>query len=337
MGIRPTMDIPPTTAPTKPATWALLLAFTMVYTSWGTTYLAIREGVHEQKLPPALFGGTRVALAGLVLLGYLACRGTPLSFSRRDSFWIAITGVLLFVGGNGLITFAEKTVESGVAAILAATTPLWLALMESCWPDGERLLGRGWLGILVGLSGVLVLLAPSLQVPANLLSDPGPLLVLGSAGCWSLGSLLIRYHRPTGSHLAAASYQMIAGGGSLALLGLVTGEVAELTPERLNLRAGFAFCYLLVVGSLIGFVAFNWLLGHVSATLVGTYAYVNPLIAVLVGWLLGGERITLPMLGGMVIILAAVALVRGATRRAVSPVRQHSGNNLTIRDVKVPS
>lgn len=299
----------------RPATWATVLAFAMVYTSWGTTYLAIREGVHAQQLPPALFGGTRVALAGWVLLAYLGLTGVSLRFSRVDCLWILISGVLLFVGGNGLITVAEKTVESGVAAIFAATTPLWLGLLETLWPNGERLEGRGWLGIMIGLGGTLILLEPRLQTPADLFKDPGPLLVLGSASCWALGSLLIRYHRPVGSHLAAAAYQMIVGGSALALLGLCLGESGEVTAERLNLRSGFAFCYLLIVGSLIGFVAFNWLLGHVSATMVGTYAYVNPLIAVLVGWLLGGEAITLRMLGGMAVILMAVGLVRGASRR----------------------
>src|SRR5581483_2273856 len=149
-----------------------------------------------------------------------------------------------------------------------------------------------------------------LRQPANILEDPGPLLVVGSAIAWALGSLVSRYHRPRHSHLAAAAYQMVVGGSATALLGLLIGEGNELTAEHLTGRAWFAFGYLLVVGSLIGFVAFNWLLGHVSATLVGTYAYVNPVIAVLVGWLIGGEEITLRVVGGVVVILSGVALVR---------------------------
>jgi drug/metabolite transporter (DMT)-like permease len=294
----------------RPATWAVILAFAVIYVSWGTTYLAIREGVHNQQLPPALFGGTRITLAGWILLFFVAVRGDSLRFSRHEFRWIVLGGLLLFVGGNGLITVAERTVESGIASVLAATTPLWLALLEMCWPRGERLALRGWLGLLLGLGGVLVLLAPKLHDATTLPSDPGPLLVLGSALVWSLGSLVARYHRPRCSHLVVAAYQMIIGGSTLALLGLLLGEGQQLTADRFTSRAWFAFSYLLIVGSLLGFVAFNWLLGHVSATLVGTYAYVNPLIAIMVGWLLGGEDLTARIIGGMVIILSGVALVR---------------------------
>lgn len=296
----------------RPAAWAIAAAFALVYVSWGTTYLVIRMGVHDEQLPPGLFGGSRVALAGLLLLAFVGARGESLRFSRRDGFWIGLSGLLLFVGGNGLINVAEKTVASSQAAVLVATTPLWLALLETVWPGGERLAGRGWLGLLVGVAGVFVLRC---QAPVDLLHDPGTLFVLGSSSCWSLGSIVVRHHRPAGAHLAAAAYQMIVGGSVLTLIGLALGEGTELTPEHFNARSAFTFFYLLIVGSLVGFVAFNWLLGHVSATLVGTYAYVNPLIAVLVGWLLGGETITPSMVGGMFVILAAVALVRGAAHK----------------------
>ena len=284
------------TSSQRPATWAVVFAFVLIYLSWGTTFLAIREGVYNQELPPCLFGGTRVALAGLILLAYLALRGEPMRFPLRDFRWVVLTAMLLFVAGNGLITAAEKTVESSFASVLVATTPLWLALMELLWPRGERLSLRGWLGLLLGLVGILVMLAPKIRQPVSLWNDPGPLLILGSAAAWALGSLVSRYHRPRGSHLATAAYQMVIGGSSLALVGILIGEAQELTADHLTGRALFSFLYLLIVGSLVGFVAFDWLLGHVSATLVGTYAYVNPLIAILVGWLLGGEEITLHVL-----------------------------------------
>src|SRR5947207_11765486 len=130
-------------SPPRPATWALLLAFTAVYLSWGTTYLAIKAGVRH--LPPALFGGGRLVLAGLVLLAFLALRGERLRLPRRELLWVALPGVLLFVGGNGLVTWAEVTVDSGVASVLVATTPLWIGLLGSLWPNGERLSVRGWL------------------------------------------------------------------------------------------------------------------------------------------------------------------------------------------------
>jgi drug/metabolite transporter (DMT)-like permease len=184
--------------------------------------------------------------------------------------------------------------------------------METFWPKGDKLALRGWLGLVAGLGGVLLLLAPKLQSPADLLGNPGPLFVLCSTWAWALGSLVLRHRKRTGSHLTAAAYQMVLGGGGLTLIGLGFGEAGQLTPERLTPGAIGAFVYLLIVGSLVGFVSFNWLLGHVSAALVGTYAYVNPLVAILIGRVLGGEDLTGEIIGGMVIILMGVALVRGA-------------------------
>jgi drug/metabolite transporter (DMT)-like permease len=203
-------------------------------------------------------------------------------------------------------------VPSGVAAVLVATTPLWVGLLAMLWPGGERLGGRGWLGLLIGLGGVLILLAPRLHDPAALVADLGPLLVLGSAWSWALGSLLMRHHRLQGSHLTAAAYQMLLGGGCLAVVGLIVGETRHL-PERLTPAAVGAFVYLLIVGSLVGFVAYNWLLGHVTAAQASTYAYVNPAVAVLVGWA-DGEDMTPWLLAGIGVILAGVALVRGGAR-----------------------
>lgn len=296
----------------RPVGW-IVLAFAAVYLSWGTTYLAMRIGVGEQHMPPAIFGGSRVTLAGCILLAYQWLAGTRLAIPRRELGWIVLSGLLLFVGGNGLINVAQKTVESGRAAILVATTPLFMAVLEALYPWGERLLPRGWMGLFIGLCGVLLL------QPAEITDPRGPLLALGSALCWAIGSLVLRHHRPTASHLVVAAVQMIVGGGSLFLIGLVLGETA-LLPDRIPARAWGAYLYLLAVGSLVGFVAFNWLLGHVPATLVGTYAYVNPLIAVVVGWLIADEKITARMLAGMVVILVGVALVRGATRRATQTV-----------------
>jgi drug/metabolite transporter (DMT)-like permease len=253
----------------------------------------------------------------LLLLGYLAVRGRPVRLTLRDLGIVALVGCVLFVGGNGLITLAETTVPSGVAAVLAATTPLWIGLFGMLWPGGERLSGRGWLGLVVGLGGVVLLLSPKLRDPADFVRDLGPLLVLGSACCWSFGSVMMRHLRLSGSHLTAAAYQMVIGGGCLALLGLACGELhdlpAEITPGALG-----SFFYLLVVGSLVGFVAYNWLLGHVSAAQVGTYAYVNPAVAVLVAWA-AGEEMTPWLLGGIAIILAGVALVRAAGVRPSPP------------------
>jgi drug/metabolite transporter (DMT)-like permease len=299
-------------SPSCPPTWTIALALGLVYLSWGTTYFAIRAGVHTYHLPPALFGGTRVCLAGILLLAFLRLRGETIRLPRGEILTSGLGGLLLFVGGNGFINVAMDSVASSVAAILVSSTPLWLALMETLWPGGEKLATRGWLGLVMGMGGVLLLLAPRLDDPADFLRDLGPLFVLCSTCAWALGSLVLRHRKRTGSHLTAAAYQMVLGGGALSIIGIGFGEGSHLTAERLTFGAIGTFVYLLVVGSLIGFVAFNWLLGHVPAALVGTYAYVNPLVAILIGWLLGGEDLTAEMIGGMVIILLGVALVRGA-------------------------
>ncbi len=312
-------DGPPAVQTTRHA-WPVVLAFALLYTSWGTTYFAIKEGV--KTLPPCLFGGTRLALAGLLLLGYMAIRGERLSLSRREFLWTLIGGLFFFVGGNGLITAGEITVDSGVASILVATTPLWMALFETMCPAGERLTLRGWLGLAAGLAGVLVLLAPKLNASLHL--ETGALLCLGSSVCWALGSLMLRRQRRTASHLSLAAYQMFLGGAALSLIGISLGEVGQLSAESFTPQAVGAFFYLLVVGSLIGFIAFTYVLGHVSAAMAGTYAYVNPVVAVLVGWLLGGEAVTLWIIGGMAVILFGVGLVRTggvATHAATAPAQ----------------
>ena len=298
-------------SPRRPAKWALVLAFALIYLSWGTTYLAIKKGV--ESFPPALFGGVRVACAGLILLGFLAIRRQSLRITSRQFFWISLQGLLLFVGGNGLITFGEKSVPSGVASILAGTSPLWVALLEMIWPWGERLNWRGWLGLLAGLGGVVLLLAPKLQSPAQFWQDAGPLLVLGSAFAWALGSFVLRHHRSGVPHLAAAGYQMAIGGLTMCSIGLLMGEGGQFSAEQFTPASIYSFFHLLIVGSLIGFVAYNWLLRHVSTALAGTYAYVNPLVAILVGWLLDSEAITIWIASGMMVILAGVALVRQGT------------------------
>jgi drug/metabolite transporter (DMT)-like permease len=315
------MNTPTAPSKTRPPTWAIALAFAVVYTTWGTTYLAIKRGVHDEGLPPALFGGTRVFLAGLLVLGFLALRGHSLRVSLADLGSLVLCGAILFVGGNGLINLAETTVPSGVAAVLAATTPLWIALAELLWPRGERLGLRGWCGLLLGLGGVVLLMAPKLGDPAALLRDPGPLYVLGSAAAWALGSVLMRYRRLHMNHLTSAAYQMVIGGGLLSLLGLACGEAGRL-PAQCTPGAVGAYLYLLIVGSLLGFLAYNWLLGHVSATQAGTYAYVNPVVAVLVAWV-ADDEMSIWIVAGISVILAGVALVRGAgkpqSHRTVAP------------------
>lgn len=302
----------------RPPTWKLLAALLAVYLSWGTTYLAIKEGV--KTLPPCLFGGGRIGSAGLVLLAFVVLTGRPALLAPRDLFRTWLHSLLLFVGGNGLITIGQKTVPSGEASILVATVPLWLGLVECFWPGGERLTLRGWCGLLMGLAGLAVLRWDELGNPAVLLSDTATLFVLGSAVCWAFGSVILRHRRVQGDRLTVATYQMICGGLTLMLVGAAVGEGQQFSVSLLTQNVAIAFCYLLVVGSLIGFLSYSWLLGHVSTTVAGTYAYVTPVVAILTGWLLGGETLTGRMIAGMSVILAGVALVRSSEAKTASGI-----------------
>ncbi len=292
-----------------PARWKIILAFALVYVSWGTTYLAIGRGV--EVFPPDLFGGARLATAGLLVLCYQALSGKSLRLSLRQFAWTSLIGSLLFMGGNGLLTVGEMYVPTGVASVLVAVTPLFIAGMEMCWPHGERLTLSGWIGVFAGIAGVLLLMVPGMQNPAEFFQGGGPFLVLASSFCWSIAAIVVRHLKMPIDHLLAAGYQMAIGGLLLFATGCVLGEFRDIHVSSFNAQGVGAFLYLLVVGSLIGFIAYNWLLGHVSAPVVGTYAYVNPVVAILVGWLLNGEEITIWIVSGMIVILAGVALVRG--------------------------
>jgi drug/metabolite transporter (DMT)-like permease len=295
---------------TTPPTWTILFAFALVYLSWGTTYYVTGFAMRSLALPPALFGGMRLLIAGTILLSFQAARGQSLRISFGDACRLFLISVCLFLSANLLITIGQKSVPSGIAAILAATTPLWMGLFGMLWPHGERLSWRGWLGLLLGFGGILLTMAPQLRDGYDLLTEYSPLLVLGSAASWAIGALFSRQFALKLSHLTSAGFQMLFGGVSQIAVGSAIGEWPDML-DRFNLIALQAFLYLLVVGSLTGFVAFNWLLGHVSAAKVGTYAYVNPVIAVFIGWLMSETEIHSWLLAGIAVILAGVYLVRG--------------------------
>ncbi len=249
-----------------------------------------------------------------MLLTYRLAVGERVLLRRGDLGKILLVSLFLFVIGAGLMNVANQTVNSGVCAVLAATTPLWLGLLAMFWPNDDRLTPRGWFGLLVGLGGVLLLLVPKVTHAEDLVQNIGVFYLLGSAVSWAIGSLVLRHVRIGTPHLTSAAYQLIFGGAGITLAGVLLGEIAS-WPDVVTPRAIEAFLYLLLVGSLLGFVAFNWLLQHVAAAKVGTYAYVNPMIAVVVGWA-AGEEVTWWLLAGIAVILVGVFLVRGGERRA---------------------
>jgi drug/metabolite transporter (DMT)-like permease len=317
----------------KPSSWALIVGFAGVYLPWGTTYLPTRIAIHDDGMPPLLFGGVRIFCGGLLLLCYLFLRGAKVSLGAGDVGRLVGVSLVLFVAGSGLMFAANETINSGVCAVLAATTPLWLGLFAMFWPGCERLTARGWLGLLVGLGGVLLLLTPKITSSEEFVKNIGVVLVLGSAASWANGSLILRHMRLRGPHLTTAAYQLLFGGAGLVLAGALIGE-GERWPAQISMRVILAFLYLLLFGSLVGFVAYNWLLGHVSAAKVGTYAYVNPVLAVLVGWA-AGEEMTATLAAGIGVILFGVFLVRGGERPATRDVAVPTEPAISETDWKV--
>ncbi|HZZ78644.1 MAG TPA: EamA family transporter [Gemmataceae bacterium] len=289
-----------------PPNWAIVLAFGVVFLAWGTTYKATSLAMKDEHMPPALFGGVRLILAGVILLSYQLCRGQSLRLRAGEAVRLVLISWFLFLGANFLINFGQKKVDSGIAAILIATTPLWIGLFGMFVPHGERLTWCGWLGLVIGFAGIVLTLAPQLRDGFDVV-DVHAMFVLASAASWALGSIVSRQFALKLPHLTSAGFQMLFGGASQVTLGTILGEweeVPELTPRAIG-----CFFYVLVFGSLMGFVAFNWLLGHVATAKVGTYAYVNPVIAVAVGWYFD-EPLSAWIFAGIAVILIGVWLVR---------------------------
>jgi drug/metabolite transporter (DMT)-like permease len=283
----------------------LVAAFAAVYVLWGSTYLAIRFGV--ETIPPFLMAGTRHLTAGLLLYLWLRLRGGPRPDARHWRTAIFIGGLML-LGGNGLVTWAERRVPSGLAALIVASVPLWMALIDGAQ---KRLRPRlpVVLGLLIGLAGLLVLVAPG-NLAGNGRVDPlGAGALLLAALSWTAGSLYSRHARLPRSILTTTAMEMIGGGALLWIAGLLFGEGSRLDLAAVSARSLLSLGYLIVFGSLIGFSAYVWLLHATTPARVSTYAYVNPIVAVLLGWALAGEAVTLRVALATVGIVASVVLI----------------------------
>ncbi|WP_083975617.1 EamA family transporter [Kitasatospora mediocidica] len=290
------------------AVWA---ALAVVYVVWGSTYLAIRIVV--ESMPALLSGAVRFLAAGLLLLGLTAWRHGvgALRVTRRELASAALVGVLLLVGGNGMVVLAEGRIPSGMAALLIAVVPLWVVLLRTATGDRP---GRGALvGVLLGLLGLAVLSAPSLTGKVSL---AGVLMLMGGSIAWSVGSFWSSRLPMPANPLTASTYEMLAGGAGCLLVSLARGEQHGLDLAAVSTRSWVALAYLVVFGSLVAFTAYAWLLQSAPLGLVATYAYVNPVVAVFLGWLVLAERLTLPELLGGAIVLAAVGVVVSTSRRS---------------------
>lgn len=278
-----------------------LAALAAVYVVWGSTYLVMRIAV--EALPPLLMGAIRFSIAGALLFGFAALRGAAWPSARQWLLALPVGG-LLFVGGNGLVAIAETEVSSGVAAVVCATMPLWMAVFAVL--SGERPSAREWAGVGLGLAGVVVLVSG-----AELSAAPVAAAVLcASPLAWALGSILAR-RLPLATGVMAAASQQVMGGLALAVIGLARGERL---PASFSFDAIWSLAYLIVFGSVIAFSAYTWLLRNTRPALATSYAFVNPALAVLLGAMLGAEAVGGATLVATPLIVAAVVLVVGGRR-----------------------
>jgi drug/metabolite transporter (DMT)-like permease len=301
------------TRPRRESALNVWAALGTVYLVWGSTYLAIAIAV--ETLPPLLYAGLRFALAGLLLAAWLVLRGVDLRISRRELAGAAAVGMLLLTIANGLVVLAERTVPSGVAALIVASIPLWIVVYRMI--AGERV-GRDLLaGVLLGLVGVTILVVPG-GLDGTI--DPvGALMLFGATLSWSLGTVLSPRLETPRNALVSTAYQMLAGGVVLLVVGLGRGELAHVDPATFSMRSLIAFAYLVVFGSLVAYSAYTWLLQNTSVSLVSTYAFVNPVVAVMLGALILAEPITPTIVIGAAVIVVAVAFIvlrQNAARRA---------------------
>ena len=291
-----------------------LVAYLLVCTVWGSTYLAIRIGV--QDLPPLLFAGVRFLIAGGLLALILHATGDRLPRSARDWRIHAVTGLFLLLGGNAVVVWAEQFVESGPASVFVAAVPLWAAFFDVVVPGGTSVFTwRVGVGLALGFlgSGLLAGVTPGELLAADL---KGPIALTLASASWALGTVYSKRNRTDTTPFSGAAVQMLAGGAVITLLGLLLGEAGD---WRLSAQGLGALAYLVVFGSIVGFTAYAYALRHSSPTIVGTYAYVNPVVAVLLGWMILNESVTLRTFAAMGLILGAVLMIQLAPRRVSRP------------------
>jgi drug/metabolite transporter (DMT)-like permease len=300
--------------PHRPA-WKTLTAFAIIYLVWGTTFLAIRVGVHE--VPPFLLAAIRFIVAGGVLYGWMLAKGEPSPTARQ---WMAtsIISIFIFVCDYGLLFWAEQRVPSGVAAVMLATIPVFLALAEIIFLRTQKLTVRLTLALLIGIGGVAVLMSRSLILAGAPIDKLGAIALIIASMSWALGSTLTRKFALPPSKVMSSGTQMLAGGIFLAITAAALGEFHNFHPSAVSVRAWLALLYLIVAGSIIGFTAYVWLIHHESPTKVGTYAYVNPVVAVFVGYFLGGESLGLRTLLGTLFVLTSVVVI--TSTKAKKPI-----------------
>ena len=297
--------------------WAYA-AFAVVCIVWGTTYLAIRIAL--ETLPPLLLTGSRFVVSGLIMLAIAKLRGDVLPRDRRTLVNLAVVGFLMVGIGNLAVVWAEQWVPSGLAALLVATAPFWMAMIEAFRKGGERLDVRSGIGMFLGFGGVALLVTPggsgaAWSVPFVIAA----LAVQVGSFCWQLGAFRSKYHLRAVPLMASAGYQMFFGGTIVTIIGFAIGEGPRFV---FNPRTFTALAYLTIVGGVIAYSSYTFALAHMRTTHSSLYAYINPVVAVFLGWLILNEPLTVLSIVAMVVILAGVALVQSAGWRRVTVAAQ---------------
>jgi drug/metabolite transporter (DMT)-like permease len=306
-------------AATRPRAWKVVLAFAIIYLVWGSTFLAIRVGVRE--VPPFLLAGIRFVIAGLVVFAWTRAKGTVLP-SMREWLSVTVLAVLFFVVDYGFVFWAEVRVPSGITAVMMATIPAFMAISEIVILKTQRLTLRLGIALLVGIGGVAVLVSRTASFSDAPIDRIGAVALLLAAIGWALGSALTRKLPLPSNKVMSSGAQMLTGGILLTAVSAMLGEFHGFRVQAVSSKAWLALAYLIVAGSIVAFTAYIWLIHHESPTKVGTYAYVNPVVAVLLGYFLGGEGLGLRTIMGSILVLVSVLVITKSPKKAVaSPVR----------------
>ncbi|HUG33221.1 MAG TPA: EamA family transporter [Anaerolineales bacterium] len=287
----------------KTKIWIALIA---LYIVWGSTYLAIRFAV--ETMPPFMHAGLRFLISGLILVIWRRAAGDEMPTLRQ---WrsLAIIGTLLLLGGNGLVAFAEQRIASGVAALIVGTVPLWLVIIEALRPGGVKPTWQAVVGLIIGFSGIYLLVGPSESTGKLQFDTIGTVAVIFASFFWSIGSIYSRSAELPKSALMMTGGEMLAGSVPIFMVSLVLGEWQTFDLAQVSSESWLALLYLITFGSMIGFVAYIWLLQNAPISLVATYAYVNPLVAVLLGAWLASEPLTPRILAAAGIIIGSVVFI----------------------------
>ena len=284
-------------------------AFASIYIVWGSTYLAIRYAV--ETIPPFVMGGTRFLVSGILLYIWSRYRGAPKP-TRLHWRNAIIAGAFLLLGGNGAVVWAEQFVPSGLTALLVSILPFWLVIIEWVRPPRQRPTGAVLVGLVLGFIGIIVLVGPGNIGGDGDVSMLGALvLILGSLS-WAIGSFWSRDAQLPASGLLTTGMEMLGGGALLIVVGLLSGELSHFDVHQVSQASAVGLAYLITFGSLLGFTSYIWLLDKVSPARLGTYAYVNPIVAVLLGWAIAGERLSIRTGLAAAIVICAVALITTA-------------------------